>query len=336
MKYIVCQTPGHFSMKEKSVPKAKEGEALLKIHQVGICGTDYHAYKGQQAFFSYPRILGHELAATVISTGTNPQGIKEGDQVIIMPYMSCGECLACRSAKTNCCSNIKVLGVHTDGGMQEQITVPTKFLLKANHLSLDQMVIAEPLAIGAHAIRRANLQPGETVLVIGCGPIGIGLIALAQIAGARVIAMDIDENKLQFVKDQIGVHAVIKADASALEKINSLTNGELCTAVFDATGIQKAMQSGPDYLSHGGRFVLVGLFKGELSFHHPSIHAKEASLLCSRNATLEDFETVIEALPDFPTEAYLTHRVELDEMIPCFDSLMKQENKVIKAVVKFS
>ena len=336
MKYIVCEKPGHFAMKTKPAPKAGEGEALLKIHQVGICGTDYHAYKGKQAFFSYPRILGHELAATVISVGSNSQGIQPEDRVIIMPYMSCGHCLACRSGKTNCCTNIEVLGVHTDGGMQQQITVPTKFLLKTNHLSLDQMVITEPLAIGAHALRRADLQRGETILVIGCGPIGIGLIALAKIKGARVIAMDIDENKLLFVQEQMGIKDVVKADDSAFNKINSLTNGDLCTAVFDATGIQSAMESGPSFLSHGGRFVLVGLFKGELRFHHPSIHAKEASLLCSRNATIEDFETVIEALPNFPTEAYLTHRLELDEMIPDFEELMKPENKVIKAVIKFS
>ena len=176
MKYIVCEEPGKFLLKEKEVPVRKAGEALLKINKVGICGTDLHAYGGNQAFFTYPRILGHELSAEVIEIGSNPKGIKAGDKVVVMPYVSCGKCIACRNGKTNCCTNIKVLGVHTDGGMQEQITVPSDILLLANELSDNERAIVEPLAIGAHAIRRANIIKDEFVVVIGCGPIGIGIM----------------------------------------------------------------------------------------------------------------------------------------------------------------
>ena len=157
MKYIVCEKPGQFELKEKAAPTKKEGEALLKIKQVGICGTDLHAYGGNQAFFSYPRILGHELAAEVLEIGANEQGLKEGDKVIIMPYLSCQKCIACRNGKTNCCTNISVLGVHSDGGMQEIISLPTDILLPAGDLSLSEIALVEPLAIGAHAIRRAAL-----------------------------------------------------------------------------------------------------------------------------------------------------------------------------------
>jgi 2-desacetyl-2-hydroxyethyl bacteriochlorophyllide A dehydrogenase len=335
MKYIVCEKPGEFLLKEKEAPIRKENEALLKINKVGICGTDLHAYSGNQAFFTYPRILGHELASEVLEIGDNKAGIKAGDKVVVMPYVSCGKCIACRNGKTNCCTNIQVLGVHTDGGMQEQIVVPASILLKANHLSNDQMAIVEPLAIGAHAIRRAQLQKGEFVVVIGCGPIGIGIMKLAQIAGAKVIAIDMNEQRLQYAKEKIGVDYVVNAGNDPASQVAAITNGDLATAVFDASGHKAALEAGPDYMSHGGRYVLVGLSKGELTFLHPKIHAKEISLLCSRNATTEDFEHVISVLDQFPTDSFITHNVVFTEMIANFDSWTKPETGVIKATVEF-
>jgi 2-desacetyl-2-hydroxyethyl bacteriochlorophyllide A dehydrogenase len=335
MKYIVCQKPGDFILKEKEAPVRKENEALLQINKVGICGTDLHAYSGNQPFFSYPRILGHELASTVLEIGENPKGIKAGDNVVVMPYISCGSCIACRNGKTNCCVNIKVLGVHTDGGMQEQIVVPTSILLPANNLSDDQMAIVEPLAIGAHAIRRAGISSGEIVSVVGCGPIGIGIMKLAQIAGAKVIAIDINEQRLNYAKEKIGVDYTVKADENTVEKITKITNGDLCTAVFDASGFKGALETGPNYMSHGGRFVLVGLSKTELTYSHPAIHAKEITLMCSRNATTEDFEHVISILDQFPTASYISHNVPCTEMIANFDRWLDPATGVIKATVDF-
>ena len=335
MKYIVCEKPGEFLLKEKEVPARKPGEALIKINKVGICGTDLHAYMGNQAFFTYPRILGHELAAEVLEIDENNRGIKTGDRVLPMPYISCGKCVACRSGKTNCCTNIKVLGVHIDGGMQEQITVPADILLEVNQLSDDQVAIIEPLAIGAHAIRRANLQKGEVVAVVGCGPIGIGIIKLAQIAGARVIAIDTNQERLQFAREKIGVDYIVNATEDPVKKIEDITLKDLCTAVFDASGHKGALEGGHQYMAHGGRFILVGLSKGELTYHHPTIHAKETTLMCSRNATLEDFEHVINVLDQFPTESFITHRVYFDEMMDHFDSWAKPETGVMKATIHF-
>jgi len=335
MKYIVCEKPGEFILKEKEAPVRKENEALLQINKVGICGTDLHAYGGNQAFFTYPRILGHELASEVLEIGENSQGIKTGDKVVVMPYVSCGKCIACRNGKTNCCTNITVLGVHGDGGMQEQITVPTDILLVANNLSDDQMAIVEPLAIGAHAVRRADIKPGETVAVVGCGPIGIGIMKLAQIAGAKVIAIDMNEQRLEYAKEKIGVEYVVKAGADAVKEVAEITNGDLCTAVFDASGNKFALEACPDYMSHGGRFVLVGLSKGELTYTHPKVHAKEMTLMCSRNATTEDFEHVISVLDQFPTESFITHNVPYTEMIENFDSWLDPATGVIKATVDF-
>jgi len=335
MKYIVCEKPGEFILKEKEAPVRKENEALLQINKVGICGTDLHAYAGNQAFFSYPRILGHELASEVLEIGENSRGIKKGDKVVVMPYVSCGSCIACENGKTNCCTNITVLGVHGDGGMQEQITVPTDILLPANNLSDDQMAIVEPLAIGAHAVRRADIKQGEIVAVVGCGPIGIGIMKLAQIAGAKVIAIDMNEQRLAYAKDKIGVDYVVKAGADAVKAVTEITNGDLCTAVFDASGNKYALEACPDYMSHGGRFVLVGLSKGELTYNHPKVHAKEMTLMCSRNATTEDFMHVIDVLDQFPTDSFITHNVPFTEMIENFDSWLDPATGVIKATVSF-
>ena len=198
------------------------------------------------------------------------------------------------------------------------------------------MAIVEPLAIGAHSIRRANIQPNETVAVVGCGPIGIGIMKLAQISGAKVIAIDMNEQRLQFAKDKIGVDFVVKAGEGAVEEVLKITNGDLCTAVFDASGNKYALETCPDYMSHGGRFVLVGLSKGELTYIHPKVHAKEMTLMCSRNATIEDFEHVISVLNQFPTASFITHNVPFTEMIENFDSWLKPETGVMKATVNFN
>lgn len=335
MKYIVCEKPGKFNLKEKKIPIRKEHEALLQINKVGICGTDLHAYGGNQAFFKYPRILGHELASEVIDIDENLQGINRGDKVVVMPYISCGTCIACINKKPNCCTKIKVLGVHEDGGMQEQIVVPVDTLLPANHLSDNQIAIVEPLAIGAHALRRAGIRQEEVIAVVGCGPIGLGVMKLAQISGAKVIAIDVNEKRLQFAKEKIGVDYTVKAGDKAIDEVYEITNGNLCTAVFDASGNKYALETCPDYMSHGGRFVLVGLSKGELTYEHPKIHAKEMTLMCSRNATLEDFQYVLNVLDKFPTEAFITHNVHYTQMIDSFDSWLKSETNVIKAIVNF-
>ena len=333
MKYIVCKQPGTFLLKEKNAPIRNAGEALLQITRVGICGTDLHAFAGNQPFFTYPRILGHELAATVIEIEPNQTGIQAGDKVVIMPYISCQKCVACRNGKTNCCTNIQVLGVHTDGGMQEQITVPIDLLLPANELTDEQMAIVEPLAIGAHSIRRANLKEGETVAVIGCGPIGIGIMKLAQMEGVQIIALDVNERRLQYAKEVIGIDFIVNARNNPIQQIQDITNGDLCTAVFDATGNKNALEAGPSYMAHGGRFILVGLFKGALTYTHPAIHAKETTLLCSRNATVEDFEKVIRNIHQFPTESFVTHRVPFTEMISHFENWLIPDTGVLKAMV---
>ncbi|WP_422350098.1 zinc-binding alcohol dehydrogenase family protein [Flagellimonas sp.] len=336
MHYIVCEKPGQFALKEKSAPVRRHDEALLKIKSVGICGTDLHAYAGSQAFFTYPRILGHELCAEVLEIGPNANNIQVGDKVTVMPYLSCGNCIACSNGKNNCCTSLDVLGVHIDGGMQEQFVVPSDVLLPVGGLTDDEVTIIEPLAIAAHALRRAEIRSGETIAVMGCGPIGIGILKQAQIMGAKVIAMDINEGRLQYVKNTIGCDYAINASQDPLARIEAITNGNLCTAVFDATGAKFPLENGPEYMAHGGRFVLVGLSKGDLTYNHPKIHSKEATIMCSRNATLADFKQVIDIMDQFPTASFITHKVHYTEMIANFDRWLDSEYGTIKAVVHFN
>lgn len=335
MKYIVCEAPGRLVRKERAAPTCGEGEALLRVEAIGICGTDLHAYAGNQAYFNYPRILGHELAATVLEVAPGVSQVKPGDKVAVMPYQHCGHCIACRMGKTNCCTKMQVLGVHIDGGMQETIAVAANLLLPVNDLGFRQIALIEPLAIGAHALRRAAVEAGEKVVVMGCGPIGLGLMKLAKLQGAEVVAIDTVEERLRFAKEKIGVDHIAHAGQNPVEAVAQFTDGDLATAVFDATGNRRALESGPDYMSNGGRYVLVGLSNGELCFRHPAIHAKEISLLCSRNATLQDFQQVIGLLQAglFPCDDYVTHTVAFDEMIGQFDAWLDPANGVIKAMV---
>lgn len=333
MKFIVCSKPGQLLMKDKEEPIPKANEALLAVKKIGICGTDLHAFAGNQAFFSYPRILGHELAAEVLEIGYNEQGIVKGDKVIVMPYISCGECIACRKGKTNCCVRLKVLGVHSDGGMQEKISIRTDLLIRCNNLSYNEIAIVEPLAIGAHAIRRAGAIRDEYVVVVGCGPIGIGIMKQAQLAGAKVIALDTNEVRLDFVSKTLRIDHIINAGENPVQQISDLTNGDMATVVFDASGNKTALENGLDYMAHGGRYVLVGLSNGLLTFMHPTLHARESTILCSRNATPEDFRQVLKMLPQFPTDDYITHEVPFSALINNFESFTKPENNVIKAVI---
>ncbi len=335
MKSIVCIQPGQLEVAEKQAPVPDNGQALLAIRRIGVCGTDLHAFAGNQAYFTYPRILGHELAAEVLDIGPNSGGIHRGDPVIPIPYVHCGTCIACRGGRTNCCSRIQVLGVHVDGGMQELITVPTELLLPAGDLSWDQMALTEPLAIGAHAVRRAGLRSGEKIVVVGCGPIGLGLVYFAKRSGAEVAAIDTDPFRLAFAAETFGAELVAPAGPDTPDIIRDWTSGDMATAVFDATGNTRALESGIRYMAHGGRYVLVGLSKGPLTFMHPEIHAKETSLLCSRNATREDFKEVTRSLPDFPVETFITHRLGFTDVPEQFGELTKPENRVIKAMITF-
>ncbi|SFH24898.1 zinc-binding alcohol dehydrogenase family protein [Pedobacter insulae] len=335
MKTLTCTTPGQLQYAEAEKPVLAKNHALLKIKRIGICGTDLHAFESTQPFFSYPRILGHELAAKIVEIDGSTE-FALGEAVTFIPYFNCGECIACRSNKPNCCVKMQVCGVHVDGGMREFLQVPVSTLLHGEGLSYDELALVEPLAIGAHGVRRAAVQKDEFVLVIGAGPIGLGTMEFARIAGANVIALDINDSRLEFCKDRLNVaHAVNALDGDVSAQLAAITDGNMPTVVIDATGSQKAINNAFQYMAHGARFVLIGLQKGDISFSHPEFHKREATLMSSRNATTEDFEHVIRSMKQGlvkPT-TYITHQVAFDQVAGEFANWLDPKNGVIKAMV---
>ena len=339
MKTITLEEPGRFSLTETPAPTEGLGvdEALVRVRKVGICGTDLHAFRGKQPFFTYPRILGHELGVEIVQAASNSRGLKPGDLCAVEPYLNCGRCVACRRGKTNCCTTLKVLGVHIDGGMREFIKVPLSKLHKSATLSLDQLALIETLGIGAHAVDRARLEAGETVLVVGAGPIGLSVIQFAQLAQVKLIVLDINEQRLDFCKRHLKVEHTILAQNNSLQQLQELSSGELATAVFDATGNSGSMHESFRYLANGGRLVFVGLFQGDVTFNDPDFHRRELSILATRNSTSADFGRIVKYVESgvIDTNPWITHRASCVEMPAEFAGWLEPRAGVIKAVVEF-
>jgi threonine dehydrogenase-like Zn-dependent dehydrogenase len=336
MKALVCIEPGNFEYTEIAEPSLKAGHAIVRIRNIGICGTDLHAFEGTQPFFHYPRILGHELSGELIDFDDAP-GFQRGENVTFLPYINCGDCVACRAGKTNCCVNLFVSGVHIDGGMVDYYSIPSRLLVHSNGLDLTELAMVEPMAIGAHGIRRADVQPGEFVLVIGAGPIGLATMEFAKLKGAEIIAMDLHSNRLEFCKNILGISNIIHGSKSdIIEQLAVITQGNMPTVVIDASGSQKAINNGFNYLAHGGRYILIGLQKEEIKFSHPEFHKKEATLLSSRNATRDDFEYVIKNMVNrnVNPRAFITNRVKFRDAAAGFPDWIVPSNHVIKVVVE--
>ncbi|HEY8903560.1 MAG TPA: zinc-binding alcohol dehydrogenase family protein [Chthoniobacterales bacterium] len=339
MKTLILEEPGKLTLGTTAEPDTalQAGEALVKVHRIGVCGTDIHAYNGKQPFFSYPRILGHELGVEVLAVAADVTNVAPGDRCAVEPYLNCGKCIACRRGKGNCCTSLKVLGVHTDGGHRERIVVPAAKLHPSKKLTLEQLALVETLGIGAHAVDRAQIEAGETALVIGTGPIGLAVIQFAQAAGARVIAMDVNDARLAFCRDTLGVaHAVNATAPDVVAELETLTNGDLPTAVFDATGNPRSMMASFNYPAHGGRLVFVGLFQGDVTFNDPNFHKRELTLMGSRNARSADFPRIIELIETgkVDTTPWITHRASFDAVPAEFPKWVNPETGVLKAIIE--
>jgi 2-desacetyl-2-hydroxyethyl bacteriochlorophyllide A dehydrogenase len=336
MRSLVCTSPGKFEYQDKGYPVSKKNFATIKIRRIGICGTDLHAFEGTQPYFSYPRILGHELSGELVEVHEMP-GFEKGDIVTFVPYFNCGKCIACRGNKPNCCVDLKVCGVHIDGGMVEYLGVPADKLVHGQGLNYDQLAMVEPFAIGAHAVGRADVKENEYVLVIGAGPIGLGVMEFAAIRKAIVIAMDVNTHRLEFCKKHLGVRYTINASASdAARQIMEITNGDWPEVVMDATGNVFAITNAFNYMSHGGRYVLVGLQKGDICLSHPEFHKREATLMSSRNATSADFNYVITCIKTglINPAGYVTHRTSFETLGSAFNDWLHPSSGVIKAMVE--
>ena len=339
MKAIQLEQPGRFRRIEIEGPRAPgPGEALVRVHRVGICGTDISGYLGKMPFYSYPRIPGHELGVEVLEVGSGIANVKLGDRCSVEPYMNCQECFACRRGQPNCCQKLQVLGVHTDGGLRPEFIVPARKLHASETLTLEQLALVETLGIGCHAVDRGQAEPGEHLLVVGAGPIGLSVVEFAKLAGARITVLDMNPQRLDFCKNVMGVAHTVRfaGDGSELDALREITDGALPTLVIDATGNPKSMCHAFNYVAHTGRIVFVGIVTTEISFPDPLFHAREMTIYASRNSLPSDFRRIIHLIEEgrIDTRPWITHRTPFEELIDRFESYTRPETGVIKAVVE--
>ena len=335
MRALLCDEPGKLSIIQRDLPKPGPGEVLVRIRRVGICGTDYHIYHGNQPYLEYPRVIGHELAGEIAEAPIG-SSLKVGDIICIEPYLYCGTCRACQQGKTNCCQNLQVLGVHRDGGACEYLVVPERNVVPAPGLGLDEAAMVEFLAIGAHGVQRSGMGPTSRVAVVGAGPIGIAAAIFAKTRGAEVSVLDMNTQRLAFCQDEIDVDHAFEVSSDIDERLKAATGGDFFDIVLDATGSPKAMMKGFSYVAHGGTYVLLSIVRADITFNDPEFHKRETSLLGSRNATRQDFEMVLDAMRNgtLPVAALASHRSSLDEAPDRVPTWSTPEAGVIKALVE--
>ncbi|HEY1066635.1 MAG TPA: zinc-binding alcohol dehydrogenase family protein [Pirellulales bacterium] len=339
MKTIILEKPGRFVRADIPEPDAPgPGQALVKVHQVGVCGTDLSGFLGKMPFYSYPRIPGHELGVEVLEVGEGVTNVAPGDRCSVEPYMNCQQCFACKSGAPNCCEKLEVLGVHTDGGLRPRFVLPARKLHPSKKLNLEQLALVETLGIGCHAVQRGNPAKGQHVLVIGAGPIGLATIEFVKIAGAVTTVLDMNAKRLEFCKDVLKVeHTVLLTnDKTPHDQLKEITSGVNYPVVIDATGNAGSMSRAVEYLAHTGRLVYVGITTDEVHFAHPVLHRREGSVLASRNALPADFARIIKYIEDgvIDTKPWITHRTPFDAMIDVFPSFTKPETGVLKAMIE--
>ena len=327
LKHIEIELPGD----------PAPGQAIVRTHRMGICGTDVSCYLGKFPFFDYPRIPGHELGVEVLAIGDGVENVSVGDRCSIEPYMNCGKCYACRRGATNCCANMSVIGVMENGGLCESFSVRASKLHRSEKLSYDQLALVETLAIGCHASYRGDSKPGDHVLIIGMGPIGLSTLEFVRLTGATVSVMDRIESRLEFCLSNYGIENTIAftGDGSEVEQMNAITGGDRYAVVIDATGSPHSMSAAFQYCAQTGTLVYVGITTEELKFKHPVMHRPEITLKASRNALPEDFGRIIGLIEDgtIKTDPWITHRTTFDKVVDEFEAFTRPETGVLKAII---
>lgn len=320
MKQIVLVEPGRFQQTEVAAPKRSSHQALVQVHKIGVCGTDLNAFEGRQPFFEYPRVIGHELGVTVVDVPENEFGLKTGDRCAVEPYFACGKCRMCQTGRRNCCPDSTCLGVHLDGGMQETIAVPLDRLHRSDVLPLEHLALVETLGIGAQAVRRADLLAGQSVLIIGMGPIGLAVLEFAKLHDVSISICDRDEQRLA-VSERFEVRVDRDASLGPYD------------VIFDATGSKASMESTFEKLAFGGTVVFVGIVQGSIEFPDPIFHRRELTIKATRNSA-GVFPEIIQALEQekIDLEPWLSHRLDFERVTGDFESLRK-EKSLVKAVI---
>ena len=331
MKAVSCAAPGQLALVDIDPPALQPGWMRVGIRHIGICGTDYHIFEGTHPFLEYPRIMGHELSGGVLDANGST-ALKAGDPVVVNPYLPCYECPACREGKTNCCESLQVIGVHCDGGMAEEIAIPEANLYPAEGLSLRDAAMVEFLAIGAHAVRRSALKAGDRVLVVGSGPIGLGVAHFARIAGGEVTVLDAAPDKIEATR-ALGF-STFGADELESDAFKAVRRSGF-DAVFDATGSIRAMNASILHTRNGGSYTLVGVIKGDLVWPDAEVHRRELTIRGSRNATRQDFDHVMASIRAglVPTGRLATHSTTLESVPADMPRWTHTREGLIKAII---
>lgn len=332
------EKPWNIEISDVQMPKPKEGEALLRVKSAGICGSDIGAFRGTNGLVSYPRIIGHEIAGEVISIPeNNKNGIKPGDRVIVDPYLYCGHCYPCSIGRTNCCVDLKVLGVHVDGGMAEYFCHPADMLLKVpDDMSWDIIPLAEPLTIALHGIHRLNLKAGEHIAINGAGPIGLLAAMVALHYGAEPIMIDLVKERLDFAKS-LGVRYTINLrEEDLVEKVSEYTNGRMAECVMEASGANSAIRATLDIVSHAGRIALTGWPKQETPIPTDMITRKEVDVRGARTSAGE-FPEAIDLIYHQKVDArrILTKVISIDEAPETIRDIEKNPGNYMKVNILF-
>ncbi len=332
MRAISLNQPGEFQWTElPPAPAPNAGEALVRIRTIGVCGTDLHAFKGRQPFFTYPRILGHELGVEVLAVGPGVTNVAAGDLCAVNPYLNCGECIACRRGKTNCCIQLKCLGVHTDGGMRDEMILPAAHLYASKKLSLEELALIETLGIGCHAVNRAQPVADERALVIGAGPIGCTVMEFLRLKQVSYEVLDLSPVRREFATKYMGAARVHESGESVLDQ-----TPELPTHVFDCTGNKESMETAFRYTAAGGKLIFVGLFVGDVTFHDPDpFHRRELTVMSSRNATAVEHRYILEKVEagEIVTKHWVSELCPVEGMAERFPVWTEPGSGVLKAVI---
>jgi 2-desacetyl-2-hydroxyethyl bacteriochlorophyllide A dehydrogenase len=333
MRTVILEQPGQFTVTDTAPPPAAPGpdEVLARVLTVGICGSDLHAFEGTQPFFTYPRILGHELAVEVLESGSAVADFKPGDRCAVNPYITCGECAACTRGRTNCCAKMRVFGVHSDGGMRDRILLPAKQLYKCAKLAPAQIPLVETLGVGIHAVGRAKAQPGDRAIVVGAGPIGLSVIEFLRLAGCDIGIVEKMPERLEFASRHHALERSYPSHAEARQEEPSML-------VFDCTGDKGSMESSIDLLQQGGTLVFVGLINGHISLFNPDLHRREATILSSRNSTAAEHHRVLDLMESggIDVSAWPTECARPEVLGTRFPLWLHREAGVVKSVIDWS
>lgn len=340
MQAFVINEPGTCSLTNQlAKPEMQADEVLVKIKKVGFCGSDLNTFRGLNPIVSYPRIPGHEIAAEIIDMGAAvPSGYQRGDKVLVLPYTTCGECWSCLSGRPNACKNNQTLGVQQDGGMTEYLAVHhSKLVANINDLSFSEIAIVEPLAVGFHAAGRAEAVKGETMLVFGCGMVGLGAIAKGNVDGATVIAVDIDDQKLELARRFGAAHVINSRTQNLEEKVQELTAGHGVTVTVEAIGLDQTFVAAIDLTAFAGRVVYVGYVSSPVSFDTKKFVMKEIQIRGARNAVKQDFVDVLEVMKklDLPLDRLISKDVPLAEAGVALEYWHNHPAAVTKILVSF-